>query len=237
MLPTELFSLASPPSHLPRLPHHWALLRPRPASPTATLPGEGGASAGKPTLPAGCGGSAGLLPSGSVTLAAGGLGACPGGGLCWPAARLCWGALRGHLHLLTALWLLGWEAGTLCPSCQLFSLCGDTGRLGLRPPPACGTGSLLALGHPAGTCAEAAVHLHLSGLWASRGSLEQLLGGARLVLAGNRSCPGGHWRGQLPTGTAVHLTQQGQHQDCAQLPCSREWPSERPSGPQTKPPR
>lgn len=43
--------------------------------------------------------------------------------------RLCHGALRDCLHLLTAQWLLGREARALCPSGQLFSLCGDKGGL------------------------------------------------------------------------------------------------------------
>lgn len=69
-----------------------------------------------------------LLPT-RLTLAAGGLGACPGRGLCGPAVRLCRRALGDSLHLLTVQGLLGREARALRPSCQLFSLCGDTGGL------------------------------------------------------------------------------------------------------------
>lgn len=53
---------------------------------------------------------------------------------------LCWGALGGRLHLLGARRLLGREAGTLCPSCQLLSLCGHTGAW-LPPHPVRGTGT------------------------------------------------------------------------------------------------
>ena len=138
---------------------HWAPPRPPPAP--SILPGEGGASAGKPTLVAGHGGQCGAAPN-CLTLAAGGLGACMGGGLCGPAVWLCRGGLGGRLHLFTALRLLGREAGTLCPSCQLFSLCGDTGRLWVtssssartRDPPS------HALGHPQESCTEAAGHLY-----------------------------------------------------------------------------
>ena len=56
-----------------------------------------------------------------LTLAAGGLGASPGGGLCR-------GALGGCLHMLAALRLLGREARALCASCWLFCPWGDTER-------------------------------------------------------------------------------------------------------------
>lgn len=92
----------------------------------STLPGEGGASAGKPTLAAGQWGWGWAAPT-SLTLAAGGLRAYVGDSLCWPTVQLCLRVLGGCLHWLTAWRLLGWVASTLCPSCQLFSFCGDTG--------------------------------------------------------------------------------------------------------------
>lgn len=79
-------------------------------------------------------GPVGAAPS-CLTLAAGGLGACMRGGLCGPAVGLRWGPLGGRLHLVTALRLLGREAGTLCPSCRLLSLCGDTGQLWVTSSP------------------------------------------------------------------------------------------------------
>ena len=119
--PRKLSSQASP-----AWPAFLVYLAPRPTP---------GPSVEKHPLTAGPGGRDGLLPTG-LTLAARGLGACPGGRLCWPAVRLCRRALGGRLHLLAAPRLLGQEARALRPSCQLFSLCGDTARLWVtRPPP------------------------------------------------------------------------------------------------------
>lgn len=121
------------------VPHHWAFSGPQPASPFH--PSRGGSHLCWEAHPV-CWPWGPLLGcSGCLTLAAGRLGACAGGGLCWPAARFC-------LHLLTALRLLGQVASALCPSGQLFSLCRAQGGCGLHPHPAQGTEPLPCPGTP-----------------------------------------------------------------------------------------
>lgn len=201
--PSSSAQASLPSCHSTRLPHHWVLPGPaRPAVHPVIHPPSFQAK-----LPW-------RLPT-RLTLAAGGLGTCPGHGLCGPAVRLCRRALRDGLHLLTVQWLLGREAQALCPSCQLFSLCGGTGgpQVTILTQPGRQGPSLLNPGTPGRGPALRQLATSTGG--PAGASLEQSHGWGQAG-TGRKPLPlqvdtGG--AGSL-AGVTVCLTQQGQHGHC-----------------------